>query len=204
MCGEIWNLRTSTKTAGRIHRSGLHAVLRIRPALHRFGCGFHPVRIPGSRWFRHHRVLPFGQGERDPVAHACFLPGHRPVQGRLLGRQHRSRVRRGRASRSIWAPDWVLAPKIISRIYFPVDPGLAWNPEFSNGASSTDYFIDLKWPFHPIPFFTVTPSATWTALLGDAKRSVMLFPTIRSSPARPAISSGACRFCSRSDPEDDL
>lgn len=60
--------------------------------------------------------------------------------------------------------------------YFPVDPELPWNPEFSNGASSTDYFIDLRWPFHPVPFFTVTPSVTWTSLLGDAKRSVDAVP----------------------------
>jgi hypothetical protein len=55
---------------------------------------------------------------------------------------------------------------------FPVDPGLPWSPEYSNGASATDYFIDLKWPFHPIPFFTIAPSATWTSLLGDGKKSV--------------------------------
>ena len=60
--------------------------------------------------------------------------------------------------------------------YFPVDPGLPWEPEFSTGASSTDYFIDAKVPFHPIPFLTVAPSLTWTSLLGDAKKSVDAVP----------------------------
>ena len=31
-------------------------------------------------------------------------------------------------------------------------------------------------PFHPIPFLTVTPSVTWTSLLGDAKKSVDAVP----------------------------
>lgn len=60
--------------------------------------------------------------------------------------------------------------------YFPVDPSLPWEPEFSTGASSTDYFIDAKLPFHPIPFLTIAPSVTWTSLLGDAKKSVDAAP----------------------------
>jgi len=60
--------------------------------------------------------------------------------------------------------------------YFPVDPGLPWDPEFSTGTSATDYYIDAKLPFHPIPFLTIAPSVTWTALLGDAKDSVAAVP----------------------------
>lgn len=60
--------------------------------------------------------------------------------------------------------------------YFPVDPGLSWDPEFSTGTSATDYYIDAKLPFHPIPFLTIAPSVTWTALLGDAKDSVAAVP----------------------------
>ena len=55
-------------------------------------------------------------------------------------------------------------------------PTLPWEPEFSTGASSTDYFIDAKLPFHPIPFLTIAPSVTWTSLLGDAKKSVDAVP----------------------------
>lgn len=60
--------------------------------------------------------------------------------------------------------------------YFPVDPDLAWNPEFSTGTSATDYFLDARVPFHPIPFLTISPSVTWTSLLGDAKSSVAAVP----------------------------
>jgi hypothetical protein len=60
--------------------------------------------------------------------------------------------------------------------YFPVDPDLPWSPDFSTDASATDYYLDLRVPFHPIPFITVAPSLTWTSLLGEAKDSVSAAP----------------------------
>jgi len=60
--------------------------------------------------------------------------------------------------------------------YFPVDPDLPWSPDFSTNASVTDYYLDVRVPFHPIPFITVTPSLTWSALLGEAKDSVSAAP----------------------------
>lgn len=60
--------------------------------------------------------------------------------------------------------------------YYPMDPDLPWNPEFSNGASITDFYIDLRIPFHPIPFLTIAPNVTWTSLVGDAKDSVAAVP----------------------------
>lgn len=60
--------------------------------------------------------------------------------------------------------------------YFPVDPDLPWTPDFSTDASATDYYLDLRVPFHPIPFITVAPSVTWTSLLGEAKDSVSAAP----------------------------
>ena len=60
--------------------------------------------------------------------------------------------------------------------YYPVNPGLPWNPDFSTGSSPTDYYIDARLPFHPIPFLTIAPSVTWTSLLGDAKDSGAAVP----------------------------
>ena len=60
--------------------------------------------------------------------------------------------------------------------YFPVDSDLPWSPDYSIGASLTDYFIDARVPFHPIPFLTIAPSVTWTSLLGDAKDSINAAP----------------------------
>lgn len=39
-------------------------------------------------------------------------------------------------------------------------------------ASATDLFIKAGLPFHPIPFLSITPSFTYTVLLGDAKNAV--------------------------------
>lgn len=40
------------------------------------------------------------------------------------------------------------------------------------GTSFADARIRAEVPFHPVPFLTVTPSVTWTTLLGDAKDAV--------------------------------
>ena len=45
-------------------------------------------------------------------------------------------------------------------------------PDTDFGTSATDARIRAAIPFHPIPFFTITPSVTWTTLLGDAKDAV--------------------------------
>ncbi len=42
-------------------------------------------------------------------------------------------------------------------------------PDVPVDASMTDYYISAGVPFHPIPFFTVTPSVTYSALSGDVK-----------------------------------
>jgi len=50
--------------------------------------------------------------------------------------------------------------------------GGAFIPETELGASMTDGRIRAEVPFHPVPLFTVSPSVTWTTLLGDAKDAV--------------------------------
>ena len=60
--------------------------------------------------------------------------------------------------------------------YYPVDPELPWSPDYSICASITDFYIDVRVPFHPIPFLTIAPSVTWTSLIGDAKDSVAAAP----------------------------
>jgi len=45
-------------------------------------------------------------------------------------------------------------------------------PDTDFGTSATDARVRAAIPFHPIPFFTITPSVTWTTLLGDAKDAV--------------------------------
>jgi len=42
-------------------------------------------------------------------------------------------------------------------------------PELPGDANMTDYYLSAGVPFHPIPFFTVTPSVTYSALTGDVK-----------------------------------
>lgn len=50
--------------------------------------------------------------------------------------------------------------------------GGAFVPDTDFGTSAADARIAAAVPFHPVPFFTVTPSVTWTTLLGDAKDAV--------------------------------
>jgi hypothetical protein len=45
-------------------------------------------------------------------------------------------------------------------------------PETDLSANFTDARIVVDLPFHPIPFFTITPSVAWTTLIGDAKKAV--------------------------------
>lgn len=45
-------------------------------------------------------------------------------------------------------------------------------PEIDLGASVADYHLRASVPFHPVPLFTVTPSFTYTALLGDAEKAL--------------------------------
>ncbi len=45
-------------------------------------------------------------------------------------------------------------------------------PDNEINATMNDFFIRAEAPFHPIPFFTVAPSVTYTSLLGDAKKAV--------------------------------
>ena len=45
-------------------------------------------------------------------------------------------------------------------------------PDTEIDASMTDYFVRAELPFHPSPFLSITPSATYTSLLGDAKKAV--------------------------------
>lgn len=40
------------------------------------------------------------------------------------------------------------------------------------GASVADFRLRGEVPFHPVPFFTVTPSVTYTTLMGDPKKAV--------------------------------
>jgi hypothetical protein len=45
-------------------------------------------------------------------------------------------------------------------------------PENELGTSMADFRISAAVPFNPVPMFTVTPSVTYTSLLGDAKDAV--------------------------------
>jgi len=50
--------------------------------------------------------------------------------------------------------------------------GMMTVPDTDLDASMTDYFVRAEVPFHPIPFFSITPSFTYTSLLGDAKKAL--------------------------------
>ncbi len=50
--------------------------------------------------------------------------------------------------------------------------GMLSVPDTEIDASMTDYFVRAELPFHPIPFLSITPSATYTSLLGDAKKAL--------------------------------
>ena len=45
-------------------------------------------------------------------------------------------------------------------------------PDTDLDASMTDFYVRAELPFHPIPFLSITPSATYTSLLGDAKKAL--------------------------------
>lgn len=45
-------------------------------------------------------------------------------------------------------------------------------PNNDLGASATDFYLTVSVPFHPIPFLSIIPSATYTSLLGDAKKAL--------------------------------
>lgn len=40
------------------------------------------------------------------------------------------------------------------------------------GASMTDFFVRAEMPLDPIPFLTLTPSVTYTSLLGDGRKAL--------------------------------
>ncbi|MCK9995111.1 MAG: hypothetical protein KAH56_02390, partial [Candidatus Krumholzibacteria bacterium] len=50
--------------------------------------------------------------------------------------------------------------------------GMLTVPDTDLDASMTDFFVRAELPFHPIPFLSITPSATYTSLLGDAKKAL--------------------------------
>lgn len=50
--------------------------------------------------------------------------------------------------------------------------GMLSVPDTDLGASVSDFFVRAEVPFHPIPFLSITPSVTFTSLLGDAKKAV--------------------------------
>jgi opacity protein-like surface antigen len=60
--------------------------------------------------------------------------------------------------------------------YFPMDPNLAWKPDYPNGASITDFYLDARFIWKSVPFLTITPSVTWTTLIGEARDSVNAVP----------------------------
>ena len=45
-------------------------------------------------------------------------------------------------------------------------------PDTDLGASMTNFYVRAAVPFHPIPFLSITPSATYTSLLGDAEKAL--------------------------------
>jgi len=45
-------------------------------------------------------------------------------------------------------------------------------PPTDLGASATDYYLRGEIPFNPIPFLSITPSVTYSSLLGDAEKAL--------------------------------
>ena len=50
--------------------------------------------------------------------------------------------------------------------------GMMSIPDTDLGASVSDFYVRAGVPFHPIPFLSITPSVTYTSLLGDAKKAL--------------------------------
>lgn len=53
-------------------------------------------------------------------------------------------------------------------------------PDYELGTSMNDFFLLVEYPIHPIPFFTITPSVSYHALLGDARTAVEETPSLYS------------------------
>jgi hypothetical protein len=67
-------------------------------------------------------------------------------------------------------------------------------PDNDLNATMNDLFLRAEAPFHPLPFFTIAPSVTYTSLLGDARKAVAGNSNLYSGKKTNVVFGLAARF----------